>query len=479
MFSQYKPNQGYDEYFSSNDQPRATLTPLLSSLGQMGLDQLNRNHAAAGMLLKRLGATFRLNDSDSKGVERILPFDPLPRLIGARDWERLERGLFQRLEAIDRFLADVYGDQKILADGVVPRADVESSQGWRPQMQGFLPPLGRWCHISGLDLVRDGDGTWRVLEDNLRCPSGVAYFLENRRVMKRMFPSLFAGRTVQPIDDYPSHLLQTLRELAPWTDTPKVVLLTPGVFNSAYFEHSYLAQQMGIQLVEGRDLVCEGDRVWMRSTAGLEAVDVIYRRIDDDFLDPAVFRSDSLLGVRGLMGAYAAGRVAIANAPGTGVADDKLIYAYVGEMIRYYLGEEPIIENVPTYICSRPDDQAYVLAHLGELVVKAVAEAGGYGMLIGPHASQAEIDEFAVKIQANPRNYIAQPTLELSTVPSLSEGELYPCHVDLRPYVLRGKEAWVSPGGLTRVALRRGSLVVNSSQGGGCKDTWIVDEAPC
>jgi len=479
MFSQYKPNQGYDEYFSSNDQPRATLTPLLSSLGQMGLDQLNRNHAAAGMLLKRLGATFRLNDSDSKGVERILPFDPLPRLIGAQDWERLERGLFQRLEAIDRFLADVYGDQKILADGVVPRADVESSQGWRPQMQGFKPPLGRWCHISGLDLVRDGDGTWRVLEDNLRCPSGVAYFLENRRVMKRMFPSLFAGRTVQPIDDYPSHLLQTLRELAPWTDTPKVVLLTPGVFNSAYFEHSYLAQQMGIQLVEGRDLVCEGDRVWMRSTAGLESVDVIYRRIDDDFLDPAVFRSDSLLGVRGLMGAYAAGRVAIANAPGTGVADDKLIYAYVGEMIRYYLGEEPIIENVPTYICSRPDDQAYVLAHLGELVVKAVAEAGGYGMLIGPHASQAEIDDFAVKIQANPRNYIAQPTLELSTVPSLSEGELYPCHVDLRPYVLRGKEAWVSPGGLTRVALRRGSLVVNSSQGGGCKDTWIVDEAPC
>ncbi|MBD2549164.1 circularly permuted type 2 ATP-grasp protein [Microcystis elabens FACHB-917] len=479
MFSQYKPNHGYDEYFSSTDQPRATLTPLLSSLGQMGLDQLNRNHAAAGMLLKRLGATFRLNDSDSKGVERILPFDPLPRLISARDWERLERGLFQRLEAIDRFLADVYGDQKILADGVVPRADVESSQGWRPQMQGFRPPLGRWCHISGLDLVRDGDGTWRVLEDNLRCPSGVAYFLENRRVMKRMFPSLFAGRTVQPIDDYPSHLLQTLRELAPWTDTPKVVLLTPGVFNSAYFEHSYLAQQMGIQLVEGRDLVCEGDRVWMRSTAGLEAVDVIYRRIDDDFLDPAVFRSDSLLGVRGLMGAYAADRVAIANAPGTGVADDKLIYAYVGDMIRYYLGEEPIIENVPTYLCSRPDDQAYVLAHLGELVVKAVAEAGGYGMLIGPHATQAEIAEFAVKIQANPRNYIAQPTLELSTVPSLSEGELYPCHVDLRPYVLRGKEAWVSPGGLTRVALRRGSLVVNSSQGGGCKDTWIVDEAPC
>ena len=479
MFTDYRPNHGYDEYFSGADQPRQALKPLLSSLGAMGLDQLNHNHAAAAMLLKRLGATFRLNDSGSQGVERILPFDPLPRLISAEEGQRLEKGLFQRLQAIDLFLADVYGDGKIMADGVVPREDVESSQGWRPQMQGFKPPLGKWCHISGLDLVRDGAGTWRVLEDNLRCPSGVAYFLENRRVMKRMFPSLFAGRTVQPIDDYPSHLLQTLRDLAPWTDTPKVVLLTPGVFNSAYFEHSYLAQQMGIQLVEGRDLVCHDQRVWMRSTAGLEPVDVIYRRIDDDFLDPAVFRSDSMLGVRGLMEVYAAGRVAIANAPGTGVADDKLIYAYVPEMIRYYLDQEPVIENVPTYLCARPDDQAFVLEHLGELVVKAVAEAGGYGMLIGPHASGDEIADFAEKIKANPRNYIAQPTLELSTVPSLSEGELFPCHVDLRPYVLRGQQAWVSPGGLTRVALRRGSLVVNSSQGGGCKDTWIVDELPC
>jgi uncharacterized circularly permuted ATP-grasp superfamily protein len=479
MFTEYRPSRGYDEYFTAPDQPRTALQPLLSSLGRLGLEELNRNHAAAGVLLKRLGATFRLNDSGNKGVERILPFDPLPRLISQADWQRLESGLIQRLEAIDLFLADVYSEQKILTDGVIPRADVLSSQGWRPQMQGFKPPLGKWCHISGLDLVRDGAGTWRVLEDNLRCPSGVAYFLENRRVMKRMFPSLFAGRTVQPIDDYPSHLLQTLRDLAPWTDTPKVVLLTPGVFNSAYFEHSYLAQQMGIQLVEGRDLVCHDQRVWMRSTAGLEPVDVIYRRIDDDFLDPAVFRSDSMLGVRGLMEVYAAGRVAIANAPGTGVADDKLIYAYVPEMIRYYLDQEPVIENVPTYLCARPDDQAFVLEHLGELVVKAVAEAGGYGMLIGPHASVDEIADFAEKIKANPRNYIAQPTLELSTVPSLSEGELFPCHVDLRPYVLRGQQAWVSPGGLTRVALRRGSLVVNSSQGGGCKDTWIVDELPC
>ena len=476
MFTEYRPSHGYDEYFSAVDQPRAALRPLLSSLGHMGLDRLNHNHAAAGMLLRRLGATFRLNGSGSEGVERILPFDPLPRLISNADWQRLERGLFQRLEAIDLFLADVYGEGRIMADGVVPRADVESSQGWRPELVGFRPPLNRWCQISGLDLVRDGEGTWRVLEDNLRCPSGVAYFLENRRVMKRMFPSLFQGRTVQPIDNYPSRLLQTLCELAPWTDQPKVVLLSPGVYNSAYFEHSYLAQQMGIQLVEGRDLMCEGDRVWMRSTAGLEPVDVIYRRIDDDFLDPTVFRADSMLGVAGLMKAYAAGRVAIANAPGTGVADDKLIYAYVPEMIRYYLGEEPIIANVPTYLCSREEDRSYVLAHLHELVVKAVAEAGGYGMLIGPHASREEIAIFASKIQQNPRNYIAQPTLELSTVPSLSEGELYPCHVDLRPYVLRGKGSWVTPGGLTRVALRRGSLVVNSSQGGGCKDTWIVDE---
>ena len=476
MFTDYRPSQGYDEYFSAAAQPRAALSPLLSSLGRMGIDQLNSNHAAAAALLKRLGATFRLNDSGNQGVERILPFDPLPRLIAVQEWERLERGLFQRLHAIDLFLADVYGPGRIMADGVVPREDVESSQGWRPQMQGLTPPLGRWCHISGLDLVRDGNGTWRVLEDNLRCPSGVAYFLENRRVMKRIFPSLFAGRAVQPIDNYASRLLRTLQDLAPWSEAPKVVLLTPGVFNSAYFEHSYLAQQMGIELVEGRDLVCEADRVWMRSTDGLAPVDVIYRRIDDDFLDPAVFRSDSMLGVRGLMAAYRAGRVAIANAPGTGVADDKLIYAYVPEMIRYYLGQEPIIENVPTYLCSREAERAYVLAHLDELVVKSVAEAGGYGMLIGPHASREDIASFAAKIEADPRNFIAQPTLELSTVPSLSEGELYPCHVDLRPYVLRGKDDWVTPGGLTRVALRRGSLVVNSSQGGGCKDTWIVDE---
>ena len=477
MFTDYKPTVGFDEYFCGETAtPRADLAPLLASLGQMGLPELNRSHASASQLLRRLGATFRLNDSGLKGSERILPFDPLPRLIGRSDWITLERGLLQRLEAIDCFLADIYGPQQILNDGVIPREDVESSSGWRPQMQGISLPLNRWCHISGLDLIRDGKGTWRVLEDNLRCPSGVAYFLENRRVMKRLFSGLFEGRAVQPIDDYPSHLLRTLQDLAPWSDTPRVAILTPGVFNSAYFEHSYLAQEMGIHLVEGRDLVCEGGRVWMRSTNGLEPVDVIYRRIDDDFLDPTVFRKDSMLGVPGLIEVLRQGRVAIANAPGTGIADDKLIYAHVPAMIRYYLDEEPIIENVPTYLCARPDDQRFVLEHLEQLVVKSVAEAGGYGMLIGPQASRTELADFDTKIRANPRNFIAQPTLQLSTVPSLSDGELYPCHVDLRPYVLRGASSWVSPGGLTRVALKRGSLVVNSSQGGGCKDTWIVDD---
>ena len=477
MFTDYKPTVGFDEYFCGETaKPRADLAPLLASLGQMGLPELKRSHASASQLLRRLGATFRLNDSGLKGSERILPFDPLPRLIGRSDWITLEKGLLQRLEAIDCFLADIYGPQQILNDGVIPREDVESSSGWRPQMQGISLPLNRWCHISGLDLIRDGKGTWRVLEDNLRCPSGVAYFLENRRVMKRLFSGLFEGRAVQPIDDYPSHLLRTLQDLAPWSDTPRVAILTPGVFNSAYFEHSYLAQEMGIHLVEGRDLVCEGGRVWMRSTNGLEPVDVIYRRIDDDFLDPTVFRKDSMLGVPGLIDVLRQGRVAIANAPGTGIADDKLIYAHVPAMIRYYLDEEPIIENVPTYLCARPDDQRYVLEHLEQLVVKSVAEAGGYGMLIGPQASRSELADFDTKIRANPRNFIAQPTLQLSTVPSLSDGELYPCHVDLRPYVLRGASNWVSPGGLTRVALKRGSLVVNSSQGGGCKDTWIVDD---
>lgn len=477
MFTYYKPQKGYDEYFTSSDsQPRSDLEPLLSSLGEIGIEKLNKDHASASDLLKRLGATFHVQDDARQGLERILPFDPLPRLINERDWSIIEKGLIQRLEAIDIFLTDIYGDQLILKDEVVARIDVESSQGWRPQLQGMNPPLRRWCHVSGLDLIRDEVGSWRVLEDNLRCPSGVAFFLENRRLMKRLFPTLFRGNAIQPIEDYPSHLLKTLQELALWSDNPKVVLLTPGIYNSAYFEHSYLAQQMGIALVEGRDLLCENNQVYLRNTSGLEKVDVIYRRIDDNFLDPLTFRKDSELGIKGLINSARQGTVAIANAPGTGVADDKLIYSYVPEMIRYYLNQDPIIENVPTYACAKERDKQFVLENLKELVVKSVAEAGGYGMLIGPHSTNHQIQDFAARIEKNPRNYIAQPTLKLSTVPSLSEGELYPCHVDLRPYILRGKNTWVSPGGLTRVALKRGSLVVNSSQGGGCKDTWIIRE---
>ena len=477
MFTDYKPSVGYDEYFcNSTAAPRADLAPLLTSLAQIGLPELNRNHASASHLLRRLGATFRLNDSGSKGGERILPFDPLPRLISSREWSTLNRGLKQRLEAIDCFLADVYGPQQIIRDGVIPREDVESSSGWRPQLQGLTLPLNRWCHVSGLDLIRDGQGTWRVLEDNLRCPSGVAYFLENRRVMKQLFGDLFERQRVAPIDDYPSQLLRMLKGLAPWSPEPNVVILTPGVHNSAYFEHSYLARLMGVQLVEGSDLTCDNGKVWLRSTSGLSRVDVIYRRIDDDFLDPQCFRADSVLGVPGLMECYAAGEVAIANAPGTGVADDKLIYTYIPEIIRYYLGEETIIPNVETYRCSDPSDRAFVLDNLEQLVVKAVSEAGGYGMLIGPASSSDQRAQFREQILGNPRNFIAQPTLQLSTVPALSEGELYPCHVDLRPYVLRGQSTWVTPGGLTRVALKRNSLVVNSSQGGGSKDTWVV---PC
>ncbi len=477
MFSNYCPSNSFDEYFVNNlNSKREILAPLLALLDRMGLEELNRNHDAAKKLLLRHGATFRLNDTGEQGTERILPFDPLPRIISKKEWIILEKGLIQRLQAIDLFLNDIYGDQLILKDKIIPRDLIESSEGWRPQMLHSNLPLKRWCHVSGLDLIRDKDGEWLVLEDNLRCPSGVAYFLENRLVMKRIFPNLFSGRIVKPIDDYPSYLLKTLQELATWTDTPKIVLLTPGIFNSAYFEHSYLAQEMGIQLVQGHDLICNDKYVYLKTTSGLERVDVIYRRIDDDFLDPKSFRSDSLLGVSGLLEAARVNRVAIANAPGTGIADDKMIYSFVPEIIKYYLSEEPIIKNVKTYLCYYDKQRDFVLNNLSKLVVKSVSEAGGYGMLIGPHATTNEINDFSKKIKNNPRNFIAQPTLELSTVPSLCEGEIYPCHVDLRPYILRGKSTWVSPGGLTRVALKKGSLVVNSSQGGGCKDTWVVGD---
>ena len=477
MFSNYIPIDSFDEYFDNRlNTASEILAPFLSSLDSMGIDELNRNHTAAKKLLLRHGATFRLNNTGEKGVERILPFDPLPRIISNRDWLILEKGLKQRLEAIDLFLSDIYDTQRIINDGIIPRELIESSEGWRPQMIGFKPPLDRWCHISGLDLIREKNGDWLVLEDNLRCPSGVAYFLENRRVMKRIFPNLFSGRIVKPIDDYPSYLLKTLQNLATWTDSPKIVLLTPGIFNSAYFEHSYLAQEMGIQLVQGHDLICKDNFVYLKTTAGLEKVDVIYRRIDDNYLDPNNFRKDSLLGVAGILDSAKRGNIAIANVPGTGVADDKLIYTFIPQIIKYYLDENPIIKNVETKICHYQKDREYVLKNINKLVIKSASEAGGYGMLIGPKATTNEISNFKLKIKNNPRNFIAQPTLELSTVPSICEGEIYPCHVDLRPYILRGKETWISPGGLTRVALKKGSLVVNSSQGGGCKDTWIIDK---
>tara|TARA_Y100000991_G_scaffold73292_1_gene55154 strand:+ start:738 stop:2237 length:1500 start_codon:yes stop_codon:yes gene_type:complete len=476
VFDKYPTRSGFDEYLHQLHTSESSLGELMSRLSGMGLEKLNQEHRSAEQLLKRLGATFRLYNNDQEASERILPFDPLPRLIGSDDWQQLDQGLKQRLEAIDCFLADIYGERKIIRDGVLSIEAIESSLGWRPQMQNLQPPHNRWCQISGLDLIRDGEGTWRVLEDNLRCPSGVAYFLENRRVMKQLFAGLFERQRVAPIDDYPSQLLSMLQGLAPWSDEPRVVILTPGVHNSAYFEHSYLARLMGVELVEGHDLVCEDGDVWLRSTAGLSKVDVIYRRIDDDYLDPECFRPESMLGVPGLMECFAAGRVAIANAPGTGVADDKLIYTYIPEIINYYLDESPLIPNVETYRCENPVERDHVLNNLSSLVVKSVSEAGGYGMLIGPASTAEQRDSFADQIKDNPRNFIAQPTLQLSTVPALSEGVLYPCHVDLRPYVLRGQSTWVTPGGLTRVALKRDSLVVNSSQGGGSKDTWVV---PC
>jgi uncharacterized circularly permuted ATP-grasp superfamily protein len=412
---------------------------------------------------------------DETGTERIFPFDIIPRIVSAAEWDRIDRGLSQRIRALNLFIDDVYHSQKIVADGVIPLEVVRSSEGFREPCVGLDPPGGIWCHITGTDLVRDSDGTVYVLEDNLRCPSGVSYVLENRDVMKETFPKVFEGLGVRPVVDYPHRLNTLLEDLAPkGLERPSVAVLTPGLSNSAYFEHSFLAKEMGVELVEGRDLVVSGGRVHMRTTRGLERVDVIYRRIDDDFLDPTCFRSDSVLGVPGLMDVYRQGNVALVNAPGTGVADDKVVYAYVPEMIKYYLDEEPIIPNVPTYLCWRDDDRRYVLDHLDTLVVKPANASGGYGILVGPHATAAERSECATRIQENPRNYIAQPTLGLSRVPIRVGDTFEGRHVDLRPYILYGREVYVLPGGLTRVALRKGSLVVNSSQGGGSKDTWVL-----
>jgi uncharacterized circularly permuted ATP-grasp superfamily protein len=475
----YDPGDFYDELFEAQGTPRAEAAALVGRIRNLPIEELLRRQQAAQNMLFKLGVTFNVY-SDNQGTERIFPFDVIPRFVPYREWEWLERGLKQRIEALNCFIHDVYNEQKILKDNVIPREAVESAPGFLKACLGLQPPAGIWCHITGTDLIKDRDGSWYVLEDNLRCPSGVSYVLENRRVMKSSFPGFFEALDIQPVDDYPSQLLEALLNLAPPTlSDPCVVVLTPGIYNSAYFEHSFLAQQMGAELVEGRDLVVADGYLQMRTTKGLRRVDVIYRRIDDDFLDPKAFRSDSMLGVSGIMEVYRKGRVAIANAPGTGVADDKMIYAYAPQMIRYYLDEDQILPNVPTYFCEDPKQQDYVLSHLDELVVKATNASGGYGMLIGPQSTEADRILFAEKIKTNPRNYIAQPTLCLSRVPTLIDSEFEGCHVDLRPFILYGKEIYVNPGGLTRVALRRGSLVVNSSQGGGSKDTWVVKETSC
>jgi len=465
----------YDEMFDESGLPRPESKLLLETIESLGEGQLQRCQQAAERILVQLGITFNVY-GDSAGTERPFPFDLVPRIVCAPEWDRLERGLRQRIHALNAFINDIYHDQKILKDHVIPEEVVRSAASFRPQCVGVNPPNGIWCHITGTDLDRHSDGQFYVLEDNLRVPSGASYMLENRDLMKRTFPQVFEGLRVRPVIDYPSLLLTTLEEMAPRdvTSKPVVVLLTPGMYNSAYFEHSYLAQKMGIPLVEGRDLVVEDDTVYMRTTKGLRRVHVIYRRIDDDFLDPAAFRPDSMLGVKGLVRAYRAGRVALANAPGNGVADDKVMYAYVPDMIRYYEGEDPILPNVPTYLCWRNADRQHVLQNLENLVVKSANEAGGYGMLVGPHSTEAEREAFADRITADPRNYIAQPTLALSRMPTLAGEMLEGRHVDLRPYILYGDDIRVVPGGLTRVALRKGSLVVNSSQGGGSKDTWVL-----
>ncbi|MCC7199238.1 MAG: circularly permuted type 2 ATP-grasp protein [Gammaproteobacteria bacterium] len=438
-------------------------------------ERIAQKRSEADSLFHRVGITFAVYGEES-GTERLIPFDVVPRIITGTEWRALAAGLTQRVRALNAFTADIYHEQRILAAGRVPAEPVLCNTQYRPEMQGVDVPGGIYAHIAGIDVVRADDGRFYVLEDNLRVPSGVSYMLEDRKMMMRLFPELFARHAVSPIDHYPDMLLDMLRSVAPaGINDPTVALLTPGAHNSAYFEHAFLAQQMGIELVEGQDLFVRDGYVFMRTTRGPQPVHVIYRRIDDDFLDPLAFQPGSMLGVAGLLAAYRAGHVTIANAIGTGVADDKSIYPYVPDMIRFYLDEEPLIDNVPTWILRRPDDLAYALANLEQLVIKEVHGAGGYGMLIGPKASHAEIEDFRQRIKAHPERYIAQPTLALSTCPTFVEEGLAPRHIDLRPFVLSGRDVRIVPGGLTRVALREGSLVVNSSQGGGTKDTWVLE----
>ncbi|MGB5809091.1 MAG: circularly permuted type 2 ATP-grasp protein [Polyangiales bacterium] len=473
----YDAAVSYDELIAADGRPRAGVETLAARLAGMSKRQLKLRQDAADRAILEMGITFTVY-TEGQNIDRAWPFDIIPRVMPASEWRHIDRGLRQRLTALNMFIDDVYSEQRILNEGRVPRDLIESSPDFRKECIGARPRHGVWAHVCGSDLVRDGDGTVYVLEDNLRVPSGVSYMLENRGVTKRVFPELFRNQSIAPVDGYPSDLFDTLAALSPRPgDDPSVVVMTPGVFNSAYFEHAYLAQRMGAQLVEGGDLVVDSDDcVYTRTVDGLTRVDTIYRRVNDAFLDPEAFRADSVLGVPGLIRSWRKGNVALANAPGAGVADDKLVYTYVPDMIRYYLDEDPIISNVPTWRCSEPSHLAHVRENLAALVVKPANESGGYGMLVGPHASGEEVAKFSDLIAANPRNYIAQPTLALSTVPTVCAGVIEPRHVDLRPFVLQGEKTAVTAGGLTRVALRKGSLVVNSSQGGGSKDTWVVGE---
>lgn len=471
-FNSYDSVGFYDEMFDDRHQIRPHYKLFMDRISKMGWKELKFHQYSTDRAQLSLGMTFNVYGHD-QGIERILPLDIIPRIISAEDWAFLEAGLKQRIQALNLFINDLYHGQKILKDKIIPRELVLSSTTFRKECLGLNPSQGIWCHISGTDIIRGEDGNFCVLEDNLRCPSGVSYMLENREILKRTFPEIFQKLHVRPVYDYSHHLRDMLESLS-LVAKPVITVLTPGIYNSAYFEHAYLAQQMGAELVEGRDLVVKDDFVFMVTTHGLRRVDVIYRRVDDDFIDPTVFRKDSMLGVPGLFKVYKKGNVVLANAPGTGVADDKAVYAYIPRIIKYYLKEEIKLPNVQTYICAEEKDFKYVMEHIDELVVKQTDASGGYGMLIGPKSTRKQQDEFREKIRNAPRNYIAQPTINLSRVPTLTEGAIEGRHVDLRPYVLYGRQIEIIPGALTRVALKKGSLVVNSSQGGGSKDTWVL-----
>lgn len=472
-FEKYQLEGFFDEMILSPDNAREGNSIVKNKIDTLSIEDLQLKQKAAESSMINMGITFNVY-SEEGGTERIIPIDIIPRVINAQEWDELQKGLVQRITALNMFVQDIYNEQKILNEGIVPRELIESSKSFLPQCMGITPPKGVWIHITGTDLIKGADGVFRVLEDNLRCPSGVSYMLENRELSKQIFPDELAESKVRSISEYPPKLFEVLEYLA-GKPNPTIVVLTPGIYNSAYFEHSYLAQQMGVELVDYRDLVVSDGYVKMRTTKGFKIVDVIYRRIDDVFMDPLVFNPHSLLGIPGIFDVFKNGKVALANAPGTGIADDKVIYAYVPRIIKYYLGEEAILQNIDTYICGEDDDRAYVLENIEKLVVKEANEAGGYGMLIGPKATPEEHDIFRERIKANPRNYIAQPTISLSRSPCIFDEGLEGRHVDLRPYILYGKEIYVTPGGLTRVALRKGSLVVNSSQGGGSKDTWVLE----